>query len=158
MRLPPTRLMSGSATPSASTRSRIRSSALSMTPLSVFFGASSTTDSPPSRSRPRSGRVFVTKPTMLAPTSRPMTTSETISPRVLTARAPSLQQGCPVDGELELTFETLGGAPAHHHPLQEDLEVLHDVADLGVDRELQGYGPGRGVYPEKRLFGRVVDS
>jgi len=30
---------------------------------------------------------------------------------------------------------------------QENLEVLHDLADLGVDRQLEADGPGFGVYP-----------
>src|SRR6266540_4295723 len=161
MRVPPTRLMSGSATPRASTRSLIRSSALSITPLSVPLGACSTTERPPSRSRPRRGRVFVRKPATLAPTRRATTTRDAVSPRFLMPNVPSpipaLEESRSVDGELELAVQPLGSAPAHHHALQEDLEVLHDVADLGVDRKLQRYRSGSRVYPEKRLFGGIVD-
>src|SRR5207247_2176242 len=155
MRLPPTRLMSGSATPRASTRSRIRSRAFSITPLSVRAGACSTTERPPSRSRPSRGRVLVRNPATLAPTKRATTTSEAVNPRFLIAPR-ALEEGRPVDGELELAVQPLGSAPTHHHSLQEDLEVLHDMADLGVDRKLQRYRSGSRVYPEKGLFGGVV--
>src|SRR6266542_2520327 len=161
MRVPPTRLMSGSATPRPTTRSLIRSSALSITPLSVPLGACSKAERPPSRSRPRRGRVFVRKPATLAPTRRATTTRDAVSPRFLMPNVPSpipaLEESRSVDGELELAVQPLGSAPAHHHALQEDLEVLHDVADLGVDRKLQRYRSGSRVYPEKRLFGGVVD-
>src|SRR5437867_8365858 len=150
--------MSGSATPTASTRSRIRSSAFCMTALSVFAGAARTTDTPPVRSSPSSGRVPVTNPTSAASTSVDTTRMETIRGRLLFISVRHLQELRAVDVQLELAIEPFRSAPAHDHAIQEDLEVLHDVADLSVDGEFEGDGSGSRVYPEERLLGRVVHA
>jgi hypothetical protein len=36
----------------------------------------------------------------------------------------------------------LGSVAAHLHPAQEDLEVLHDLAEPGVDRQFERDGSG----------------
>src|SRR6266508_2231195 len=138
----PTSEISGSATPRASTRSRIRSSAFSIT-LGSFLGEhAGTTETPPTRSSPRSGRTPVTNPPIAARTSAATRTMDAVSLAVPFISLP-LQQGCSVDGELEPAVEPLGRPAAHHHPLEEDLEILHHVADLRVDRELERHGSGR---------------
>ena len=58
----------------------------------------------------------------------------------------------------EPAVERLGGVAAHLHASQEDLEVLHDLADLGVDGQLEGDRAGIGVYPQEALFGGVVHA
>src|SRR5919106_686177 len=57
---------------------------------------------------------------------------------------------------MEPALKLLRSAPAHHHASQEDLEVLHDVTDLGVDGQLERDRLRRRVYPQERLFCRVV--
>src|SRR6266516_4624803 len=151
----PTSEISGSATPRASTRSRIRSRAFSITVGSVPGGPDRTTETPPTRSSPRSGRTPVTNPPMAARTSAATRTMDAVSLPVPFISLP-LQQRRSVDGELEPAVQPFGRPAAHHHPLEEDLEILHHVADLRVDRELERHGSGRRVYPEKRLFGPVV--
>src|SRR5438067_247981 len=49
----------------------------------------------------------------------------------------ALQEPRFVDHERETAVKELRGAPRQHHPRQEDLEVLHDRRDLGVDREVE---------------------
>src|SRR5260370_10105877 len=48
-----------------------------------------------------------------------------------------LQKPGVVDDEREIAVQELGCPPRQHHAWQEDLEVLHDRSDLGVDRELE---------------------
>src|SRR6266496_670586 len=157
MRLLPISEMSGSATPRASTRSLMRSRAFCITALSVLAGAARTTETPPVRSSPSNGRVPVKKPATAKRTRTETTTMETIRRRpVFMSRPHGLQDLRPVDVQLELAFQSLCSSPAHDHAVQEDLEVLHDVADVGIDRELEGGRSGTRVYAEERLFGRVV--
>src|SRR3954468_22498566 len=56
--------------------------------------------------------------------------------RASAARA--LKEADFVDDEREVAVEELGRPAAEHHARQEDLEVLHDRSDLGVDLQLQG--------------------
>src|SRR5437773_297613 len=49
----------------------------------------------------------------------------------------SLKESGVVDDEREIAVEEFGRTPRQHHARQEDLEVLHDRRDLGVDRELE---------------------
>src|SRR5947207_12226303 len=139
----PTREISGSATPSESTRSRIRSRAFCITSGAVPGGPDRTTETPPTRSRPRRGRTLARNPPSTATTSAMTKTSEaTRRPVPFIPDSLPSQQRCSVDGELELAVKPLGRSPAHDHPREEDLEVLHHVADLRVDRELERHGPG----------------
>src|SRR5437867_7328105 len=149
--------ISGSATPRASTRSRIRSSAFCITSGSVPGGPARTTETPPTRSRPSSGRIPPRNPPRAAMTSAPTRAIEATRRPVPFMSRP-LQQGRSVDGQLELAFQPLGGPTAHHHAGEEDLEVLHHVADLRVDGELERHRSGRRVYPQEGLFARVVDA
>src|SRR5439155_14039101 len=48
-----------------------------------------------------------------------------------------LKESGVVDDEREIAVEEFGRTPRQHHARQEDLEVLHDRRDLGVDRELE---------------------
>src|SRR6266542_3939383 len=47
------------------------------------------------------------------------------------------QQARAVDDEREAAVEELRGAAREHHAREEDLEVLHERSDLGVDGELE---------------------
>src|SRR6266545_8424812 len=120
---------------------------------------------PPVRSRPRRGLMCWTRISPQIPAMSPNTTSSgttsrrfpvigRCSPlpagRSLVQRYPRLlQQGAAVDGHAELAVESLGGPAAHHHAGQEDLEVLQDVGDGGVDVELEGDGVLLGVDPDE---------
>src|SRR5512132_1018284 len=152
---------SGSAVPNASIRFRMFSSAWFITVSGVPSGADRITDTPPSRSRPRTGRVPVTN-RAIAPRARsPTSTSETQNDRcfffigVLPPR--SCELGA-VDQEFEPAVQHLGREAAQLHASEEDLEVLHDLADLRVDDQLEAHGLRRGVYPQERLLGGEVHA
>src|SRR2546421_5877525 len=70
----------------------------------------------------------------------------------------SLEESGVVDDEREIAMEELGGAAGQHHARQEDLEVLHDGRDLGVDRELEGDELFLAADLDLRGRDRVVDA
>src|SRR4029453_11936874 len=119
-------------------------------------GAARPTETPPVRSSPSSGRVPVTRPANVSSTRMNTIAMEAIKGRLLCISVGHLQERRAVDVQLELAVQLFGGTPAHDHAVQEDLEILHDIADLGVDGELERDGPGTRVYAEERLLGRVV--
>src|SRR6185295_14111327 len=152
---------SGSAVPNASIRFRMFSRAWFITVSGVPSGAERMTDTPPSRSRPSTGRVPVRNSATEPRASRPTRTIETQNDRcfffigILPPR--SCELGA-VDQEFEPAVQHLGREAAQLHPAEEDLEVLHDLADLRVDRQLEAHGLRRRVYPQERLFGGVIHA
>ena len=68
------------------------------------------------------------------------------------------QELCSVDHQPEPRVDRFCRVAAHLHAPEEDLEVLHDLADGGVDRQLEADRAGVGVYPQEALFDRVVDA
>src|SRR5262245_62671858 len=137
------------------------SSAWFMTASGVPSGADRITDTPPSRSRPSTGFVPLTH-SATDPTARATTnTSEIHRLRCFFFTANSSRRSCQlraVDEQLELAVQHLGREPTQLHAPEEDLEVLHDLADLGVDRQLEAHGLGLRVYAQERLFGREVHA
>src|SRR5215211_5964324 len=134
---------SGSAVPNASIRPRMFSRAWFITVSGVPSGADRITDTPPSRSRPRTGRVPVANSAIEPRVSTPTSVSDIQSDRcfffirILPPR--SCELGA-VDQEFEPAVQHLGREAAQLHAAQEDLEVLHDLADLRVDRQLEAHG------------------
>src|SRR5918996_582408 len=166
----PCRAMSGSATPRASTRSRITSTVWSSfaSSTSPWPGAGMRMVlTPPCRSRPSWGCQPSTRMVPhMAPTTTKNATNATVRLLLLMSRdlplrclsfeQVLLEHGYVVDGDLEGAVQGACGAAAHHHPLEEDLEVLEHLADLRVDRKLEGDRAVLRVDPEKaRLHGVV---
>src|SRR5829696_7221885 len=179
--LPPSTLTSDSATPLELTRLRMMSTVVSSCswvglPPRGWVGTKVTLD-PPRRSRPSRGSRPLTA---ITPQTRPTSANTTGGGRSsdgflartcssfglqgVQSREPSgfracssgSEQAVAVDGHAELAVEALGGPAAHHHPGQEDLEILQDVGDTGVDLELEGDGALGGVDPHEGVGGRVV--
>src|SRR4029450_1691096 len=152
---------SGSAVPNASIRLRMFSNAWFITLSGVPSGADRITDTPPPRPGPRTGRVPGANRAIEPRARSPTTTSETQSDRcffligILPPR--SCELGA-VDQEFEPAIQHLGREAAQLHAPKEDLEVLHDLADLRVDRQLEAHGLRHGVYTERSVRGGEIET
>ena len=69
----------------------------------------------------------------------------------------SLHHFQPVGPETEAGAEKSCGTLAEDHSSEEDLEVFHYRADLGIDGQIEGHGLFFAVQPKLRFFHRVVD-
>src|ERR1700730_4966623 len=151
MLLRPSREMAGSPTPARSMRFRRMFTASLILSDGVPFGAVRTTLNPPWRSRPSLGFMPVTRMVPSSPATTRNTRTTDVTNRRVAFTSPTLTDGMrsqkirPVDDEAELAIEELRGAPAHRHALEEDLEVLHDLAHRGIYGQFQGQRPLVGV-------------
>ena len=71
--------------------------------------------------------------------------------------SPPSQEILPVDHEAETAVQVLSGTAAHRHAVQEDLEVLHDLGDRGVDAQIKDEGPVVQVNGKSQRLRRIVD-
>ena len=58
---------------------------------------------------------------------------------------------------MELKVKELRRFTAQHHTLKEDLKVVHDSTDLGVNGQGEGNGSGHGVQQHLGPLHSVVD-
>src|SRR5215470_3849878 len=93
------------------------------------------------------------------PTSSAPTSAAAAPPRTIESSftmIPPSGEAVPVDREPELAPQERSRLAARHHPAHEDLEVLHDLRDGGVDRQLQSDELPGLVHVEEALLDRVV--
>src|SRR5438874_923507 len=151
----PCRLMSGSATPMASTRLRMISIDWSSTPESTLFFGASTTDAPPCRSSPSWGELPATRVASSAPTATARTTtSDTSWERRISARPPALRRVLHgprlgslvrlvgVVGVVVVGGVVVGRVHRAHDP--SDGALGHLQGEPGSDLELGGFVVERG--------------
>src|SRR6266540_839402 len=178
-RFPPSLATSDSATPLEFTRLRMMSIVVSICCLvgwpPLGLCGLKVTLVPPRRSSPSLGLMSkaMIAPQMLTTTTATATRGTTsrrvpgtasallLLPRAASGRCGERrrsvsEQRVTVHGHAELAVETLRGPPAHHHAGQEDLEVLKDIGDLGIDLQLQRHRALLGVDAHERMGGREV--
>ena len=68
-----------------------------------------------------------------------------------------LQQGLSVDLQMKAQTEEIRGFSAQDHSVQEDLEIVHDSADGGVDAQGERDGGGLGIQKNFGVLYGVVD-